>query len=81
MHHTVPSWQIATALIIVAVFYLGPIIWVLFSGRSRGAAKFGWFIVVLLFSWLGLAVFLIVTQALRPRPNTKRRIEPHIERW
>jgi uncharacterized membrane protein len=53
---------------IVAIFYLGPILWVLFSSRSRGAAKFGWFIVVLLFSWLGLAVFLIVTQAQRRTP-------------
>jgi hypothetical protein len=69
-HHTVPLWQETLPFIIVGVFYLGPIIWVLFSRRSRGAAKFGWFIVVLLFSWLGLAVFLIVTQALRARSNT-----------
>jgi hypothetical protein len=70
------SWQEPFIIVavfylgIVAVFYLGPIIWVLSSSRSRGGAKFGWFIVVLLFSWLGLAVFLIVTQALRNRQTT-----------
>ena len=68
-----PSWQDALALTIVAVFYLGPIIWVQFSRRSRGGAKFGWFVVVLLFSWLGLALFLIVTQALRSRSSTELR--------
>jgi uncharacterized membrane protein len=46
------------------------VLWVLLSSRSRGGAKFGWFMVVLFFSWLGLAVFLIVTQALRSRQNT-----------
>jgi hypothetical protein len=35
---------------------------VLFSGRSHGGAKFGWFLVALLLAWLGFAIFLIVTQ-------------------
>lgn len=43
--------------------YLTPPIWVLASGRSRGGAKFGWFLLTLAFSWVGLAAFLIITQA------------------
>lgn len=56
-------------LLIVAFFYLTPLLWVVLSPRSRGGAKLGWFIVVLLFSWLGFAVFLIVTQSPRDRAN------------
>jgi len=60
---------LSIALMIVFVIYLVPIIWVLISSRSQGGAKFGWFIVVLFFSWLGLAAFLIITQAhKRERP-------------
>ena len=44
-----------------------PVIWVLLSSRSHGGAKFGWFIVTLFFSWIGLAVFLIATQATKNR--------------
>jgi len=55
------------AIAAILFFYFGPILWVLFSGRSRGGAKFGWFIVVLMFSWIGLAVFLIATQSARHR--------------
>lgn len=65
-------WEDATpwvALGFVALFYLTPILWVLLSSRSRGGAKFGWLIVVLLFSWLGFAVFLIATQASRKRAD------------
>lgn len=53
----------------VLLIYLTPIVWVLASGRSHGGAKFGWFLVTLFFSWLGLAVFLIFTQASRDRRN------------
>jgi hypothetical protein len=63
----------AAILLVVALVYLLPMIWVLFSGRSRGGAKFGWFIVALCFSWLGLAAFLILTQASRNRPSTWQR--------
>jgi hypothetical protein len=65
-----PNFVALLALSIAAFIYLTPVIWVLLSGRSRGGAKLGWFLVVLFFSWLGLAVFLIVTQALRNRQNT-----------
>jgi hypothetical protein len=63
-------WQEATPFVILftILFVLfAPIVWVLASSRSHGGAKFGWLIVALLFSWLGLAVFLIATQATRNR--------------
>ena len=47
----------------ILLIHLAPIIWVLISGRSHGGAKFGWFLVTVFFSWLGLAAFLIFTQA------------------
>jgi hypothetical protein len=52
-------------LSIILGFYGIPILWVLSSSRSSGGAKFGWFMLILLFGWLGLAVFLIATQAPR----------------
>ena len=58
---------ISIALLIVFIVYFLPIIWVLMSGRSHGGAKFGWFLVTLFFSWLGLAAFLIITQASKDR--------------
>lgn len=39
-----------------------PFLHVIFSSRSHGGSKLGWLIVVTLFSLLGYAVFLIVTQ-------------------
>jgi hypothetical protein len=63
------SWALLFVAFLVFL-YLVPIIWVLSSSRSRDGAKLGWFLVVLLFHWLGLAVFLIVTQAMRNRSNT-----------
>lgn len=65
---SVDSFQLAL-LILLAVFLL-PIVWVLFSSRSHGDAKLGWFVVVLFFSWLGFAVFLIVTQSSRNQTST-----------
>lgn len=50
-------------VLFIVLIYLTPIIWVLASGRSHGGAKFGWFLVAIFFSWLGLAAFLIITQA------------------
>jgi hypothetical protein len=51
----------------LALIHLTPSIWVLASGRSHGGAKFGWFLVTIFFSWLGLAAFLIITQASKDR--------------
>jgi hypothetical protein len=62
---------LSIALSILFIVYLVPIIWVLVSGRSHGGAKFGWFIVVLFFSWLGVAAFLIFTQT--PKLDQARR--------
>ena len=53
--------------LLILLIYLTPIIWVLASGRSHGGAKFGWFLVTVVFSWLGLAAFLIITQASKDR--------------
>jgi hypothetical protein len=58
---------LSIALLIIFIVYLLPIIWVLVSGRSHGGAKFGWFLVAVFFSWLGLAAFLIITQASKDR--------------
>jgi len=58
---------LSIALLILFIVYLLPIIWVLVSGRSHGGAKFGWFLVTVFFSWLGLAAFLIITQASKDR--------------
>ena len=44
-----------------------PVLCVLLSSRAHGGAKFGWFIVALVFSWIGLAIFLIATQATKDR--------------
>ena len=65
-------------ILLIILIYLIPIIWVLTSGRSHGGAKFGWFLVILFFSWLGFAVFLIFTQAPKvPRSqDLKRTVEP-----
>lgn len=61
------TW-IAIILLVFAAVLLLPIVWVLFSSRSHGGAKFGWFLVVVFFSWLGFAVFLILTQKPRDAP-------------
>lgn len=70
-HHTAHrGLEEAMPFIVVGIgafIYLTPVLWVLLSGRSRGGAKFGWFLVALFFSWLGLAVFLIATQATSSR--------------
>ena len=54
-------------LLLTFLFMLLPILWVLLSGRSHGGAKFGWLLIVLFFSWVGLAAFLIITQPARDR--------------
>jgi len=53
-------WQL---IILIALLF--PIIHVLASKRSHGGAKFGWFLAVLIFSWLAYIIFLIVTQSTK----------------
>lgn len=55
--------SIWSLLIIILIFF--PMIHVLVSSRSHGGAKFGWFLAVFIFSWLGYIVFLIVTQSVK----------------
>jgi hypothetical protein len=72
---------ISIALLILFIVYLLPIIWVLVSGRSHGGAKFGWFLVTVFFSWLGLAAFLIVTQkSQKQQVKQIDRVEPGLDR-
>ena len=47
---------------IIVIILLAPLIHVLVSSRSHGGAKFGWFMLVLFFSWLAYIAFLIITQ-------------------
>jgi hypothetical protein len=69
------SLMIYAMLFLFFMIFVVPILWVLFSRRSYGGSKFGWLIVVSLFSWLGLAVFLIATQS--PKNKVDDKIEPH----
>lgn len=49
--------------LIAVIIILFPIIHVLASDRSHGTSTFAWFVVMLLFSWLGWLVFIIATQS------------------
>ncbi|WP_036234038.1 PLDc N-terminal domain-containing protein [Marinobacterium litorale] len=60
-------WQL---IILIAVF--APAIHVLVSERSHGGAKFGWFLAILFFSWVGYIVFLIVTQSTKDSLSRRR---------
>jgi hypothetical protein len=62
---------LVTLIILAACLIIGvlPIIWVLASGRSHGGAKFGWFLVVVCFSWIGFAAFLILTQSKKKQAS------------
>lgn len=51
------------SLIIAFIFW--PMIHVLASQQVKGGKRAGWFILVLLFSWVGYAVFLIVNSTSR----------------
>ena len=64
-------WQLLIILLILL-----PIIHVLVSSRSHGGAKFGWFLAVFLFSYLGYIVFLIVTQSTKDAQATKNETLP-----
>lgn len=54
-------WQLLVILLFFVLFIF-PMLHVVFSKRSHGGAKIGWFIAVFIFSWLAYIVFLIVTQ-------------------
>ena len=75
-----PAALVLAFMAIVAGGWIICPVLVLFSGRSYGGAKFGWFIVTLLFAWLGYAIFLILTQKPREREAAKitNRIEPRL---
>jgi|TARA_R110001583_G_C5359137_1_gene381372 uncharacterized membrane protein len=62
----VSIWQL-----LIIIMLLIPIIHVLVSNRSHGGAKFGWFLAVFIFSWLGYIVFLIVTQSTKDAQGIK----------
>jgi hypothetical protein len=61
-------------IILFAIYFVifgVPVLWVLQSRRSHGGAKFGWLIITLFFSWIGLAVFLIATQARKNQSGVR----------
>ena len=62
-----PDKLVLGILLVAILFYFTPILWVLFSSRSTGGAKFGWFLITIVFSWLGFAAFLILTQTAKAR--------------
>jgi hypothetical protein len=64
-----PELVLVVVLVSLLVAYLIPIGWVLLANLSHGGAKFGWFLIAVFFSWLGLAAFLIITQVARDRRN------------
>ena len=66
----------ATIVMVVLLGWLIFPFYVLFSSRSEGGAKFGWFLITLFFSWVGFAVFLIVTQPKERTTKDFNRIEP-----
>jgi hypothetical protein len=69
-----PGAIIAT---VILLSYPMCLLYVLFSGRSEGGAKFGWFLLTLFFWWVGLAIFLILTQRTKEKTTTEfNRIEP-----
>jgi hypothetical protein len=64
------------AMLLLLSWLICPL-WVIFSRRSEGGAKFGWFLITFFFSWLGFAVFLIATQRPKEKTATEfNRIEP-----
>lgn len=48
------------ALLVILIIYWLPVIWVLVSPRTEGVTKFAWFIIALVFSWVGLIAFLLL---------------------
>ena len=45
--------------------YLWPLLHVVISPRASGNAKFGWFVLMFLFSWLAYPFYLLSTQKTR----------------
>jgi len=48
--------------LLLVLVYVWPMIHVLISPRSVGGARFGWFVLMFLFSWLAYPFYLITTQ-------------------
>lgn len=55
--------------LLLVLAYLWPLLHVLVSPRSAGGAKFGWIVLMFLFSWLAYPIFLITTQKNLPKKN------------
>lgn len=49
--------------VLVPLVICWPALHALFSARSVGGAKFAWFTLMLLFSWIAYLPFLIITQS------------------
>lgn len=59
----VPPLGAGFAPLLLGLLLCWPMLHVLFSARSVGGAKFAWFVLMLLFSWLAYLPFLIITQS------------------
>lgn len=57
-------WELLIVFVLLGSFI--PLILTGFSKRAKGAGKIGWLILVFFTSWIGYAVFLIVTQLVKP---------------
>lgn len=53
--------QVIILLTLIILVVIPPVL-VLFSPRSQGGEKFGWFVAALLFSWLGYIGFVIASK-------------------
>ena len=60
----VSIWQLFIIFVLVGSFI--PLLLTGLSKRAKGAGKVGWLILVFFTSWIGYAVFLIVTQLVKP---------------
>ena len=47
---------------VLFILFLLPAVIVLFSKRSSGWKKVGWFVIALWFSYIGLILFLLITK-------------------
>jgi hypothetical protein len=63
------GYMMSIQLLIVLVMAILPALLVTLSSKVSGGSKIGWAMIAFFFSWIGFAVFLIVSAALPARAN------------